>query len=127
LTRFSHTPLLHSCVHVAPKRVIRAALHQEFGALRHDTLPPLHGTCVGCRYFDGTYAPGGVFFKALDAAARPVFGTKTANPLLFLVLVSGALLVYRMPILGVVVPVFRYVGRAAQRHPLADLGFLSEY
>ena len=44
---------------------------------------------MGLRYFDGSYAPGGQFFKLLPAAAQPIFGSKAPNPLLFLVLVRA--------------------------------------
>jgi solute carrier family 38 (sodium-coupled neutral amino acid transporter), member 11 len=48
---------------------------------------------MGLRYFDGSYAVGGRFFKLLEKGSQPVFGSKAANPVLFLVLVSAQLLV----------------------------------
>ncbi|CAM9652038.1 unnamed protein product [Chrysoparadoxa australica] len=43
---------------------------------------------MAVRYFDGSYSPGGRFYDTLDASFAPVFGTKAANPVLFLVLIS---------------------------------------
>lgn len=40
---------------------------------------------MGIRFFDGSYAIGGRFYNMLPAGGAPVFGTKGANPIRFLV------------------------------------------